>query len=108
MVAPGQIDTCTPELIRESRDAALERGLPWQIHAGQSVVEFREILRRHGQTPIAWLADLSVLGPERIIGHAIFCDHHSWLCWPDRRDLDLIAELVLRSRIAPTSSCAAA
>lgn len=92
MVAPGQVDTCTPELIRASRDAALERGLPWQIHAAQSVVEFREMFRRHGKTPIGWLADLGVLGPELIIAHGIFCDHHSWLSWPDRKDLDLLAD----------------
>lgn len=91
MVAPGQIDTCTPELIIASRNAAVERGIPWQIHAAQSVVEFREMFRRHGKTPIAWLDHLGVLGPELIIGHCIFCDHHTWINWPDRDDLDRVA-----------------
>ena len=91
MVAPGQVDTCTPELIRASHEAAVERDLAWTIHAAQSMVEFREMFRRHGKTPIEWLKSLGVLGPHLTIGHAIFCDHHSWLCWPDRLDLDRIA-----------------
>lgn len=92
MVAPGQIDTCVPELLQAARDEALKRKLPMTLHAAQSVVEFREIFRRHGMTPIQWLEHLEVLGPHFIIGHAIFCDHHSWLTWPDRDDLGRIAK----------------
>jgi cytosine/adenosine deaminase-related metal-dependent hydrolase len=91
MVAPGQIDTCAPELLQAARDEALRRKLPMTLHAAQSVVEFREIFRRHGMTPIQWLEHLELLGPHFIIGHAIFCDHHSWLTWPDRDDLGRIA-----------------
>ena len=29
------------------------------------------MLARHGKTPIAWLSDLGVLGPNAILGHAI-------------------------------------
>ena len=92
MVAPGQIDTCTPELLREARAAAADRGLPMTLHAAQSVVEFREMVRRHGKTPIEWLEALGLLGPDFIIGHAIFVDGHSWLNWPDREDLRRIAD----------------
>lgn len=89
---PAQIDTCTEELLRDSAAAARERRLPVQIHAAQSVVEFHEIMRRHGKTPIEWLRYLGVLGPNAIIGHAIFLDHHSWLHWPTRTDLAHLAE----------------
>ena len=92
MVAPGQIDTCAPELLQGARDEALRRELPMTLHASQSVVEFREIFRRHGMTPIQWLEHLELLGPHFIIGHAIFCDHHSWLTWPDRDDLGRIVD----------------
>jgi len=88
MVAPSQIDTCTPELIRESFAEAERRDLPFQIHAAQSVVEFHEMTRRHGMTPIEWLESLGVLSPRAIIGHGIFLDHHSSaLNWPRRDDL---------------------
>ncbi|HVK91595.1 MAG TPA: amidohydrolase family protein, partial [Mycoplana sp.] len=61
MVSPSQIDTCAPDLIRESHAEAKRRGLPWQIHAAQSTVEFHEITRRHGLSPIQWLESLGVL-----------------------------------------------
>jgi 5-methylthioadenosine/S-adenosylhomocysteine deaminase len=92
VLSPAQIDTCTEELLRDSAAAARERRLPLQIHAAQSVVEFQEIMRRHGCTPIEWLKRTGVLGENAIIGHAIFLDHHSWLHWPTRNDLALLSE----------------
>jgi cytosine/adenosine deaminase-related metal-dependent hydrolase len=87
MVTPAQIDTCSAELLRDSHAEALRRKLPLQIHAAQSTVEFHEITRRHGMTPIEWLDSLGVLGPTTIIGHGIFLDHHSTTNWPKRDDL---------------------
>jgi cytosine/adenosine deaminase-related metal-dependent hydrolase len=92
VISPGQVDTCTAQLLRAAHGAARDRGLPFQVHAAQSVVEFQEITRRHGVTPIQWLGGLGVLGPRTIIGHAIFLDHHPWLHWSSRRDLGLLAE----------------
>lgn len=92
MVAPAQIDTCTPDLIRDSFAEAKRRGLAWQIHAAQSVVEFHEITRRHGVTPIQWLAELGVLSDRSIIGHGIFLDDHPRTRWWTDRDLALLAE----------------
>jgi 5-methylthioadenosine/S-adenosylhomocysteine deaminase len=89
---PAQVDTCTEALLRDSAAAARERRVPLQIHAAQSVVEFHEIMRRHGRTPIEWLREIGMLGAETIIGHAIFLDHHSWLHWPTRNDLARLAE----------------
>ncbi len=93
MVAPAQIDTCSPELIRDSFAEAQARDLPFQIHAAQSVVEFHEITRRHGMTPIEWLESLGVLSPRSIVGHGIFLDHHSaTLNWPKRDDLGSLVD----------------
>ncbi len=92
MVAPSQIDTCTPELIKESFAEAKRRKLPFQIHAAQSVVEFHEITRRHGKTPVEWLDSLGVLSPRSIIGHGIFLDSHTSTHWPATGDLDRLAE----------------
>jgi 5-methylthioadenosine/S-adenosylhomocysteine deaminase len=92
MIAPAQIDTCTAELIRDSFAAAEERSLPFQIHAAQSVVEFHEITRRHGVTPIEWLESLGVLSERSIVGHGIFLDHHPGAAtWPKRDDLATLA-----------------
>ena len=92
VVCPAQVDTCTPELIRAAVAAAHERRAAFQIHAAQSVVEFQEMMRRHGQTPFEWLHGLGALGPNAIIGHGIFLDHHDWLHWHGRHDMDILAE----------------
>ena len=80
--SPAQVDTCTPDLLQASKRAADERRCPWQLHTSQSVVEFYEMLGRHGKTPVAWLADLGVLGPNAILGHAIVIGGSSWTNYP--------------------------
>lgn len=92
MLAPMQIDTVSPEILRQSHAYATRKRIPWQIHAGQSVWEFLEIIRRHGMTPIQWLAELGVLNQWTIVGHAIFLDHHRTSNWPTRTDLRLLAD----------------
>ena len=62
--SPAQVDTCTPELLREAKRRADEARRPYTVHTAQSVVEFNEMLSRHGKTPIAWLSELGVLGPQ--------------------------------------------
>jgi 5-methylthioadenosine/S-adenosylhomocysteine deaminase len=76
VVMPAQVDTCTPELLQSSLVAARERGIPLQIHAGQLICEFQEIIRRHGVTPIKFLDQQGLLVPETIVSHAIMLDHY--------------------------------
>lgn len=90
MIAPSQIDTCTPDLIADSFALAQARGLPFQIHAAQSVVEFHEITRRHGKTPLEWLDSLGVLKPGAIIGHGIFLNDYPNVFWPEADDFALL------------------
>ena len=102
MMAPSQIDTCTPELIRASHAEAMRRGIPWQIHAGQSLPEFHEITRRHGLTPIQWLHSLGVLNSRSVIGHAIFVDDHPNTHWSTATDLAILAETQASVAHCPT------
>ncbi|WP_370302300.1 amidohydrolase family protein [Pseudooceanicola sp.] len=92
MISPSQIDTCTPDLIADSFALAQEKGLPFQIHAAQSVVEFTEITRRHGVTPLEWLDSLGVLKPGAIIGHGIFLNDYPNVFWPEAQDFKLLQE----------------
>jgi 5-methylthioadenosine/S-adenosylhomocysteine deaminase len=92
VVSPMQIDTCTSDLLRDSRAAAQERKLPFTVHIAQGVSEVMEMIRRHGKTPIGWAADTGLLGPTTILGHAIFLDTHSWVRWWTKSDLKLIAD----------------
>ena len=92
MVYPAQLDTCSAELLRDSFDHAQAKNLPWQIHAAQSMAEFQELHRRHGRSPVQWMDEIGVLGEQTLLGHAIFLDHHPWLHWTTRTDLNTIAE----------------
>ncbi|MFQ5774537.1 MAG: amidohydrolase family protein [Kiloniellaceae bacterium] len=92
MVSPAQVDTCSAELLRDSLALAEERDWPLTLHTAQSVWDMLEMTRRHGKTPVQWLADIGLLTSRTILGHAIFLDHHSWISWHTKRDLSLIAE----------------
>src|SRR5919108_5763009 len=92
VVSPMQIENCTAELLRDSRDAARERGLPFTVHIAQSVNEVQEMIRRHGKTPVQWAHEIGILSPETILGHALFLDTHSWIRWWTKTDLGLIAD----------------
>ena len=92
MLAPMQVDTCSPELIRDSIAAARERGLKTTVHCSQHIPEFQEMVRRHGVSPVQWMEREGLLGPDMLLGHALFLDHHSLVQWWTRRDLDILVE----------------
>ncbi len=77
-LSPAQVDTCSEALLKRTREAADRLHVPVQIHAAQSVIEFQEMARRHGQSPIEWLHDIGFLGPDIILGHAIILAGGSW------------------------------
>jgi 5-methylthioadenosine/S-adenosylhomocysteine deaminase len=90
-LAPAQVDTCTAALLRDTHHAAAALNVPVQLHVSQSVLEFQEMLRRHGKTPLAWLRDIGVLSPRVLLGHAIIIGGSSWTNYPPG-DLRLIAD----------------
>jgi len=91
VVSPSQIDTCVPELLAASHKASAEMGLPFTIHISQAVVEFNEILKRHGKTPIAWLNDIGCLNENTLLGHAIIIGGSSWTNYP-AGDMQIMAQ----------------
>ncbi len=91
MLFPFQVETCSPALLRATRKAANELGVGIEIHAGQNLLEFHEILRRHCQTPIEYLADTGLLGPDAIVGHCIINSAHRLAGLPGGRDLEILA-----------------
>lgn len=90
-LGPAQIDTCTPELLRKTAETAEALDVPVEIHAGQAVIEFQEITRRHGLTPVEFLQEVGLLTRRLIIGHCIFTSGHPQLVFPNGRDLELLA-----------------
>lgn len=69
MLAPGQIDTCDTELLRETGKVADSHKLPIQVHAGQSPNEYERIQSQHGMSTIEYMLDTGMLGPDCMIGH---------------------------------------
>ena len=89
---PAQVDTCTPELLGQTRDAAAELGCLVQTHTSQNLMEFHEILRRTRLTPVEFLADVGLLGSATLLGHCIITSTHSLSAFPGGRDLEIISE----------------
>ncbi|QHI98502.1 amidohydrolase family protein [Xylophilus rhododendri] len=91
MLCPSQVDTCTPALLQAAQAEGRKLGIPLQVHAAQSVVEFQEMTRRHGRTPIEWLDDIGLLDEHLVLGHGIFLNDHPSLFWPQADDFALLA-----------------
>ena len=60
-------------------------------HVGQNLVEFHEMLRRHGKTPVELLDDTGLLGPDTILGHCLMTTSHRLAALPAGRDLEILA-----------------
>ena len=78
-LSPAQVDTCTEELLRLSRQASDEMQVPLALHTSQAVFEFQEMVRRHALTPIEWLESIDFLSERCILGHVMFPAGHSWV-----------------------------
>lgn len=90
-LTPLQVDTASEKMLQRSRAAASEMNVPLALHTSQSVVEFQEMTRRHGCTPIEWLKRIGFLGPDVILGHAILPGGSSWTNYPSN-DIQIMAD----------------
>src|SRR6185503_4440123 len=92
MIYPGQMDTCTPDLLRDARRAADELNVPVQFHAAMNQREFHKILEQHGKTPIQLLHSIGFLKERTGLGHCVFHNDHSWCHYPYGDDLQILAD----------------
>ncbi len=92
MLFPGHVDSCTPELLKETRKAARELGARVQVHATINLFEFHTVMKRDRCTPIELLHKIGFLDPEVSLSHCIFVSGHSWLAYPYGDDLKIIAD----------------
>ncbi len=76
MLSPAQVDTCTPELIKESKRAAERLGCKMHIHTSQAHTEVGVMLQRHGMSSLEFLDSLDVLDGNVILGHVILPASH--------------------------------
>ena len=92
MLFPGQLDTCSEELLRATRRAADETGLKISLHVAMNQVEFYKILNETRRTPIEFVQSIGFLGPDTLLGHCVFHNRHSWCHYPYGDDLKILAD----------------
>ncbi len=70
-LAPISAATCSPELIREAKEVADERGWKVYLHAASAGSEVEGVRSRTGMTPIGYLDSLGVLDENTVLVHAV-------------------------------------
>ena len=92
MLFPGQVETCTPDLLKQTKKAARELGVQTQIHGAMNLIEFHTVMQSHRCTSVELLHKVGFLGPEASISHCIFLNGHSWTAYPYGNDLKILAD----------------
>lgn len=78
-ISPMHTDTSTERLLQQSKLAADDLNVPLTLHASQSVMEFQEIAKRYGKTPMEWLESIGFLSERLLIGHGLYTTGNSWV-----------------------------
>lgn len=92
LLVPREVETCSPDLLRATRKAADELGVPIATHAAYSVIEFFQLVMKHRMTPIELLESVGLLGSDLTIGHGNFVAEHPLMNYSGGRDLELMAQ----------------
>ncbi|MHA2276531.1 MAG: amidohydrolase family protein, partial [Candidatus Kariarchaeaceae archaeon] len=93
ILGAGSPDICTSDLLQEIRKNATQLGVGIQIVIEGTPYEFREIVRRHGKTPIEYLNDLNYLGPDTLLVHCRVTSEHPLVIYPGGgKDHQIIAD----------------
>ncbi len=74
MLAPHSPYTCPPDYIIEIVNAAVEFGLPIQIHVSESLEEVDFIKKTYHKKPIQFLADLGLFKVPTLLAHVVHID----------------------------------
>ena len=68
-VAPHAPETCSPGLLRRSREMADSYGVGYTIHLSQSPDEIEAVMRARGVSPTHYLFANDFLGPKLVLAH---------------------------------------
>ncbi|MCY4558705.1 MAG: amidohydrolase family protein [Chloroflexi bacterium] len=67
--APHAPETCSPDLLRRSRELAERHGVGYTIHLSQSREEIEAVMRTRGVSPTHYLFANDFLGPDLLAAH---------------------------------------
>jgi 5-methylthioadenosine/S-adenosylhomocysteine deaminase len=71
---PACENSVSPELLQQVRALAGRQGVGIHMHIAESRSGWENIRRRHRQTPVQYLAELGMLGPDMLGAHCIWLD----------------------------------
>ncbi|MCL6582538.1 MAG: amidohydrolase [bacterium] len=94
-VEPHSPYTCSPDLLKKSKELAEKYNVSFIIHLAETRQEVRLIQERYGKNPIQHLASLGVLD------HQVLADHCIWL---EEQDIELLKERKVRVAHMPESN----
>ncbi len=94
-LAPCSPFNVTPELLRDTRTLARERGVLLHTHLAETLEEQTFCLEKLGCRPVQYLADLDWLGPDVYLAHCV---------WLDDAEIDLISKTKTAISLCPTSN----
>lgn len=83
MVAPHATNTNSPDMLKAAHDLARQHGVPYTLHVSEMDYEMTMFREQYDQTPVEFLHELGILGPDTIAAHCIHVTQH---------DLELFAE----------------
>jgi len=72
--APHAVYTVDADLLRSSYALSLETNTRWHIHLNETEFEVQSCVEAHGTTPVRYLDQLGVLGPNVIAAHVVHVD----------------------------------
>jgi 5-methylthioadenosine/S-adenosylhomocysteine deaminase len=81
-IAPHSIYTCSEKTLQDSAALARKYGAPILIHVAEASFEAELSRAKHGMSPVAYLENIGVLGPDMVAAHCI---------WVDGNDMRLLA-----------------
>lgn len=69
LLAPHAPETCSPDLLRRTREMAERHGVGYTIHLSQSRQEIEAVMRVRGVSPTHYLFANDFLGPDLLAAH---------------------------------------
>jgi 5-methylthioadenosine/S-adenosylhomocysteine deaminase len=70
-VEPHSPYLCNADLLQRAAQLARENGLPLVTHLSETRSEVQRITAAHGYSPVGWLAELNILGPNVLACHCV-------------------------------------
>ena len=80
-IGPHAPYTCSPDLLQESIEFALEKDCLIQIHLAEDYSEVEQIKKKYGKTPVRHVADLGLFRAKVIAAHVV---------WPNKEEIDIL------------------